>query len=151
MGPAPQNGTRTTEAGRKAGLPPRRVAAALIRRDGKVLICQRRADQPMALKWEFPGGKIEAGETASDALVRELNEELGIDATVGDRVTRIRHTYRNGGVVDLQFFVVDTFQGDLETRVHKEFRWEFLEKLPEYDFLAADHGLVRDLADGKLL
>ena len=64
------------------------VAAALIVRGAEVLICQRRADQPMALQWEFPGGKIEAGESAEEALARELDEELGIQATVGPRVTR---------------------------------------------------------------
>ena len=66
------------------------VAAALIVRGGEVLICQRRPDQPMALQWEFPGGKIEAGESPEQALARELDEELGIQATIGPRVTHIR-------------------------------------------------------------
>lgn len=128
----------------------RLVAAALILRGDSVLICQRRADQPMALKWEFPGGKIEAGETAEQALARELDEELGIRATVGAAVVRIRHTYRNGGAVDLQFFVIHAFEGEIENRIFNEFRWATLKSLPEYDFLAADRGLIRDLADGKL-
>lgn len=128
----------------------RLVAAALILRGDTVLICQRRADQPMALKWEFPGGKIEPGETAEQALARELDEELGIQATVGAPVVRIRHTYRNGGAVDLQFFSVLTFEGELENRIFNEFRWATLKSLPEFDFLAADRGLIRDLADGKL-
>src|SRR5208337_674265 len=79
------------------------VAAALIVRGGEVLICQRRPGQPMALLWEFPGGKIEAGESPEQALARELEEELGIRAVIGPRVTRIRHNYRHGGAVDLQF------------------------------------------------
>ncbi len=82
------------------------VAAALIVRDREVLIGQRRADQPMALLWEFPGGKIEPGESPQEALARELVEELGIRAEVGPAVTRIRHNYRGGGAVDLQFFAV---------------------------------------------
>ncbi|MBV8630940.1 MAG: NUDIX domain-containing protein, partial [Silvibacterium sp.] len=69
------------------------VAAALILRGDEVLICQRRPDQPMALKWEFPGGKIEPGESPEQALARELSEELGIDADIGARVVRTRHTY----------------------------------------------------------
>ena len=129
----------------------RLVVAALILRDQKVLICQRRPDQPMALKWEFPGGKIEAGESSEDALARELNEELGISAVIGRRVARIRHKYRNGGAIDLQFFVVREFHGALENRIFNDMRWTPLGALPEYDFLAADLGLIRDLSEGKLL
>ena len=127
------------------------VAAGLIVRDGKVLIGQRRPDQPMALQWEFPGGKIEAGESAEQALARELDEELGIRATIGAPVTRIRHNYRHGGAVDLQFFVVHEFTGEIEARIYQQVRWVKLEDLRGYDFLAADRGLIRDLAAGKLL
>ena len=127
------------------------MAAALIVRGGEVLIGQRRPDQPMALQWEFPGGKIEAGESPEQALARELTEELGIQAMVGPRVTRIRHNYRHGGAVDLQFFAVNEFAGEIENRIYNQVRWVRVEDLPEYDFLAADRGLIRDLAAGKLL
>ena len=139
--------------------PVRLVVAALILRgatgDGasgvEVLICQRKPNQPMSLKWEFPGGKIEAGESSEDALARELNEELGITAVIGRRVARIRHKYRNGGTIDLQFFVVREFDGTLENRIFNDMRWAPLAELPGYDFLAADLGLIRDLSEGKLL
>ena len=127
------------------------VAAALIVRDGAVLIGQRRPDQPMALMWEFPGGKIEAGESPEQALARELDEELGIRATIGPKVTRVRHNYRHGGAVDLQFFAVHEFEGEIESRIYQQVRWVRLEDLSGYDFLAADRGLIRDLAAGKLL
>ncbi|MGA7858057.1 MAG: (deoxy)nucleoside triphosphate pyrophosphohydrolase [Terracidiphilus sp.] len=136
---------------RPSGPALRFVAAALIVRAGEVLICQRRPDQPMALQWEFPGGKIEAGESPEQALARELDEELGIQAKVGARVTHIRHNYRHGGAVDLQFFAVHEFAGELQNRIFQQFQWVRLEDLPTYDFLAADRGLIQDLAAGKLL
>lgn len=129
----------------------RLVAAALILRGDEVLICQRRPDQPLALKWEFPGGKIEAGETAEQALRRELEEELGISAVVSTRIAHVRHQYRSGGAVDLQFFVVYEFTGELTNIIFHDMRWCPLRNLPQYDFLSADRNLVRDLAAGKLL
>ena len=127
------------------------VAAALIVREGEVLIGQRRPDQPMALLWEFPGGKIEAGESAEQALARELSEELGIAASIGPAVTRIRHNYRHGGSVDLQFFKVREFTGEIVNHIYQQVKWVKLVDLTSYDFLAADRGLIRDLAAGKLL
>jgi 8-oxo-dGTP diphosphatase len=137
--------------------PPRLVVAALMLRTAslgdntEVLICQRKPNEPMSLKWEFPGGKIEPGETAEEALARELNEELGIDATIGRRVAQVHHKYRNGGAIDLQFFVVNEYRGVPENKIFNDIRWSPLVALPDYDFLAADLGLVRDLADGRLL
>lgn len=135
--------------------PLRLVVAALILREGpggtEVFICQRKPDQPMSLKWEFPGGKIEPGEGPEEALIRELNEELGISARIGERVAQIRHKYRNGGAVDLQFFVVKEFEGPMVNRIFNDMRWVSLAALPGYDFLAADLGLIRDLSEGKLL
>jgi 8-oxo-dGTP diphosphatase len=136
---------------RPAGPALRFVAAALIVREGEVLIGQRRANQPMALLWEFPGGKIEPGESAPQALARELHEELGIQATIGPKVTRIRHNYRHGGAVDLQFFTVREFTGELQNHIYEQIKWVRLADLASYEFLAADRGLIRDLAAGKLL
>ncbi len=136
---------------RPAGPALRFVAAALIVRDNEVLIGQRRPNQPMALLWEFPGGKIEAGESPQQALARELQEELGIQAAVGPKVIHIRHNYRHGGAVDLQFFAVREFEGEIQNQIYEQIRWVKLTDLTSYDFLAADRGLIRDLAAGKLL
>jgi 8-oxo-dGTP diphosphatase len=129
----------------------RLVAAGLIVRGDTVLIGQRRPGQPMGLKWEFPGGKMEPGESAEQALRRELDEELGIAADVGARIAHTRHHYRSGGAVDIQFFAVHSYAGEITNRIYHDLRWCPLRDLPQYDFLAADRELVRDLALGKLL
>lgn len=129
----------------------KRVVAGLIVQKGKLLVCQRTRHQTMPLKWEFPGGKIEEREQPRDALRRELEEELGIQATIGDEVARIQHEYPNGGMVELRFFVVREFQGEIENRIFKDVQWAWPKDLPKYDFLEADLTLVRNLAAGKLL
>jgi 8-oxo-dGTP diphosphatase len=129
----------------------RHVVAALILRDGKILICQRSKSQPMALKWEFPGGKIEPGEQPEEALKRELMEELGINAEIGRKVADVHHIYRRGNSVALQFFVVENFQNPLENRIFNQFKWANPVDLPRYDFLDADKGLVQDIAAGKII
>ncbi|MDE1156425.1 MAG: (deoxy)nucleoside triphosphate pyrophosphohydrolase [Acidobacteriaceae bacterium] len=146
------NGTRSAAVQAK---PLRHVVAALILRgegqQREVLICQRRADQPMGHKWEFPGGKIEPGETPEEALARELNEELAIDAKIGEKLTTVRHNYRNGAAIEIQFFIVTEFTSDLVNRIFQDMVWCTFDRLPAYDFLTADLALIQDLADGKLL
>jgi len=128
----------------------KRVVAALIWREGKILICQRTRHQPMPLKWEFPGGKIEEGEQPRDAMRRELDEELGITAMIGEEVVRLQHKYPGGGSVELRFFEVREYSGELENRIFREIVWADPKTLPGYDFLEADLTLVRDLAAGKI-
>ena len=96
----------------------------------------------MASLWEFPGGKIEAGESPEQALARELSEELGITAAIGAPVTHIRHNYRHGGAVDLQFFAVHEFTGEIDNQIYQQVRWVKFEDLTGYEFLAADRGLT---------
>ncbi len=128
----------------------KRVVAALIWKNGKVLICQRTRHQTMPLKWEFPGGKIEEGEQPRDAMRRELDEELGIQAVIGDEVARVRHEYPNGNAVELRFFDVHEYSGEIENRIFRDLCWAETSKLPSYDFLEGDLELVRNLAQGKL-
>ena len=128
------------------------VVAALIRREDELLICQRAANKPMPLKWEFPGGKVEPGEELRPALARELEEELGIRAEIGREVSTLRHVYRKDDfAVELRFFEVQRFVGEIQNLIFADVRWEKLSRLVEYDFLEADLELVRQIAAGGIL
>jgi len=129
----------------------KRVVAGLLFRDDLILACQRTRHQTMPLKWEFPGGKIEEGEQPRDALRRELEEELGIEAEIGDEVARIVHEYPGGSCIELRFFEVRGYRGEIENRIFREVRWVARAELIHLDFLEADLGLVKDLAAGKIL
>jgi len=128
----------------------KRVVAALIVKDGRILVCQRTRHQTMPMKWEFPGGKVETGEQPRDALRRELEEELGIEAVIGEEVTCIRHQYSGGGAVELRFYLVRQYRGELLNRIFREVQWAEPSALPRFDFLEADLKLVSDLAKGKI-
>ena len=129
----------------------KQVVAALILRGDEILCCQRTEHQALPLKWEFPGGKIEAGETPPQALRRELEEELGIHAEIGPEITQVLHRYLNGNCVNLRFFAVHRFENELQNRIFRNIRWVKRADLPSLDFLDADKQLVRQLADRELL
>jgi 8-oxo-dGTP diphosphatase len=121
------------------------VVAAVIEREGRVLICQRKLGRH-ALKWEFPGGKIEPGESPQEALKRELREELRIDAVIGNEIHRQTVRYGNGPVIHLTFFRVTDFTGEPVNTEFERIVWEQRNKLAQYDFLEGDLEFVRRLA-----
>lgn len=123
------------------------VVAAIITRDGKVLACQRSRNSEFALKWEFPGGKIQPGETPRAALARELDEELGIRAKIGSEVCHTRHRYLEmQEPVELIFFEARVESGEIENRIFEGIEWVLPGKLRQMDFLEADRELVEKLA-----
>jgi 8-oxo-dGTP diphosphatase len=128
----------------------KQVVAAVMVRGNRILICQRTETQAFALQWEFPGGKVETGEELPAALVRELHEELGIGAVVGPEIATVRHQYAEGLAVELHFFLVREFAGEIENRIFREVRWEEREKLEAESFLEADRGVVRKIKSGEL-
>ena len=129
----------------------KRVVAGILLRGDQILCCQRSKSDPFPLKWEFPGGKIEPGETPEQALARELDEELAIHAQVGSLVETIRHSYAPGSIVELHFFKVEKWNGEIRNRIFNDLRWLQRSELTSLDFLEADLGLVREIAAGKPL
>ncbi|MFN7920790.1 MAG: (deoxy)nucleoside triphosphate pyrophosphohydrolase [Bryobacteraceae bacterium] len=122
------------------------VVAAVIERDGKILICQRRKGASHELKWEFPGGKVEPHEHPRAALRRELEEELDIDASIGEEITRYEHTYPGKPPLQLIFLRVDRFRGEPRNKIFEDIRWERAARFPDYDFLDGDLDFVRRMA-----
>jgi len=126
------------------------VVAAVVERDGRILVCQRKAGARHELKWEFPGGKVEAGETPRQALQRELEEELGIQADIGAEIVRYEYRYHARATILLIFFRVTEYSGEPKNLDFTAIRWEARERLPHYDFLDGDVDFVRRLARGEL-
>jgi 8-oxo-dGTP diphosphatase len=114
------------------------VVAGLLKQDGKILVCRRRADQPHPLKWEFPGGKLETGESPQAALIRELREELGIESEAGSEIMRYEFAYPGKQPILLIFLAVPSWRGNLENRIFETILWEAAGALPAYDFLEGD-------------
>jgi len=124
------------------------VVAAVIERAGRILIGQRKEGDWNQYKWEFPGGKVEAGETPREALARELSEELAIEAEIGDEITRYGHQYRGRPPIELIFFRVTAFRGEPANQAFHQIRWERASKFADYEFLDGDLDFVRRLARG---
>jgi 8-oxo-dGTP diphosphatase len=114
------------------------VVAGVLQQDGRILICRRRADQPHPLKWEFPGGKLEPGESPAAALIRELREELAIESEAGSEIMRYEFAYPGQQPILLIFLKVISWRGDLENRIFETILWERSEALAQYDFLEGD-------------
>jgi 8-oxo-dGTP diphosphatase len=122
------------------------VVAAILERDGRVLICRRSPEQSHPLKWEFPGGKVEPGETPADALARELEEELGIAGAAGEEITRYEYAYPEKSPILLIFLRVTRYDGEPRNRIFHEIRWEPPERLRSFDFVEGDLDFIRSLA-----
>ncbi len=122
------------------------VAAALIFRDGKVLITRRHAGSHLGGLWEFPGGKREPGESFEQCLFRELREELGVESSVGDLFEEVTHVYPEK-TVHLKFFISRLAQGEPRPLGCAAVKWVSQSELDEYAFPAADAKLLEKLRD----
>ena len=124
------------------------VVAAILERDRRILICRRRADQAHPLKWEFPGGKVEAGETAEDALRRELREELAIEAECGRELARYAFAYPGKSPILLIFFAVRAWTGEIKNLIFERIEWATPAQLREFDFLEGDAPFIDSYLPG---
>jgi 8-oxo-dGTP diphosphatase len=132
----------------------RTVSVGIIGRGELVLACQRKRDAVYPLKWEFPGGKIEEGETTAQALARELHEELGIEAVIGAVFHRQEWIYREGaensgrdGSFRVFYHLVPSFCGDPVNRTFHDIRWVTPRQLLTMDILEGNRDVVRKLAE----
>jgi 8-oxo-dGTP diphosphatase len=127
------------------------VAAGVLFINDRILLGQRREVGSHPLKWEFPGGKLEPGETAAAALVRELREELAVEATPGPALWVTRHRYPGGPSVELTF--VQTLAIDRTPRnlVFAELRWVTIAALGHMDLLEGDREFVSALQAGTVV
>ncbi len=127
------------------------VVAAIIASEGRVLACQRHRTDAFGLRWEFPGGKVRPHEKPQEALARELEEELGVAAEIGDEVHRTRHRYAEmAREIELIFFTARADGFGVQNRVFEQIRWVAPANLASLDFLPADRELIRLLSTGKL-
>lgn len=126
------------------------VVAAVIEREGRVLIGQRKSGGHHPLKWEFPGGKVEAGETPEAAVVRELGEELAIEARIESEITRYEYQYPGRSRILLIFFRVLNFDGEPQNLDFVQLRWVLPGELGDFDFLEGDAEFIRLYRAGNL-
>jgi 8-oxo-dGTP diphosphatase len=118
----------------------------LLLRDGEVLIARRQSHQHLAGFWEYPGGKLELDEPVQAGLIRELNEELGIEVLSSSPFTVICHSYADKSV-KLDCWLVESFCGEPQGREGQEVRWVTLEALPDYRFPEANHKISQQLRE----
>ena len=119
------------------------VVAAVIERDDQILIAQRKRTSQHPLKWEFPGGKVEAAETPEAAVVRELQEELAIQASVGPEIGRYEFQYQGSWPIMLMFYRVVEFSGEPKNLNFERILWTPRERLSDYDFLEGDAEFIK--------
>lgn len=122
------------------------VTCAIIFNENQVLIAQRGAKMKLALKWEFPGGKIEQGESKTACLVREIKEELNLEISIVTELNTVIHHYPEFSL-RLYPFICAYQSGELNATEHAQVKWETLAKLMTYDWAAADVPIVKELME----
>jgi 8-oxo-dGTP diphosphatase len=144
------------------------VVAAIITRSSRILICQRRRDKAFPLKWEFPGGKVEPGESLTDALAREISEELRVPIEIGREIYRRQYQYAElSAPIELVFYLArlseqstgaelsnEQISSELavfnSNGAFNEVKWVRPAQLQAYEFLAANEDFISEISSGAL-
>lgn len=126
----------------------KQVTAAVIERNGKILIAQRKQGDALSGKWEFPGGKIEPGETPEQCLRRELMEEFGVDTKIGQFICSSKFEYKHLPI-ELLVYRATHISGEYKLNDHDRIEWVVLSDLGKYDFASADIPVVHILLQGE--
>ena len=126
-----------------------KVTAAILEKDGRMIIDQRNSKYHLTGKWEFPGGKIETGETPEECLARELDEEFDIEVSVGDFLGSSIHHYEH---ISIELMAYRTFWdgGQINSNGHKNYKWVTVDELSQYDFAPADRPFIDRLRRGEI-
>ncbi len=125
------------------------VVAGIIINQNKILIGKRKDKDIGGGKWEFPGGKIEVGETNSEALERELNEELGINAKIGKELMNYEHVFKTT-IYNITFMEITDYEGEIRNNAHSEIKWVKFSNLLEYDFISGDDRFIQSFLKSEL-
>jgi 8-oxo-dGTP diphosphatase len=123
---------------------PRIVTAAIIERSGLYMIARRAPNEKLAGAWEFCGGKVDPGETPEECLARELYEELGIHAVIGEFFEQTHYQYAHGDFT-LRAYKVISYAGEITPAVHDQIEWVSVDALTTYDLLPADIPIAQKL------
>ncbi|MGD0591619.1 MAG: (deoxy)nucleoside triphosphate pyrophosphohydrolase [Bacteroidota bacterium] len=121
------------------------VAVGILRKNGKILICQRKRGGRYELKWEFPGGKLENGETTEQCLRRELREELTIEIHSIERIQIQAAYYEDGGIFNVAYCSLSGFEGEPQNNVFEQIRWVTVDELKQMDMLDGNRPFVAKL------
>ncbi|MGA3286143.1 MAG: (deoxy)nucleoside triphosphate pyrophosphohydrolase [Bacteroidota bacterium] len=121
------------------------VAVGILRKNGKILICQRKKGGRYELKWEFPGGKLENGETTEQCLRRELREELTIEIHSIERIQTQAAYYEDGGMFNVTYCSLSGFQGEPQNNIFEQIRWVTVDELKQMDMLDGNTPFIAKL------
>ena len=125
------------------------VVAGIIINQNKILIGKRKDKDIGGGKWEFPGGKIEVGETNSEALERELYEELGISVKIGKELMNYEHMFKTT-IYNISFMEIIDYDGEIRNNAHSEIKWVKFSNLLKYDFISGDDRFIQSFLKSEL-